>query len=280
MMADWSRLENEAIVADYLDMLELELRGEPFNKTEHRRQLAPLLNNRSDGSIEFKHANISAALIELGYAYIDGYQPRYNYQDALLLVVEEHLATRPALAELMRMKATESATVPSVEDILARMEAPPTPRAPLRDRVHGGRQRKGVRVDFLALETANADLGKAGEEFVVNFERARLIHAGNGKLADRVEHVSLTQGDGLGFDVRSFEATGGDRLIEVKTTMLGKDWPFFVTKTELMVSREEADVYQLYRLFGFRSDPRLFSLPGALDRTCDLDPTRYQATVA
>jgi hypothetical protein len=280
MMADWSRLENEAIVADYLDMLELELRGEPFNKTEHRRQLAPLLNNRSDGSIEFKHANISAALIELGYAYIDGYQPRYNYQDALLLVVEEHLATRPALAELMRMKATESATVPSVEDILARMEAPPMPRAPLRDRVHGGRQRKGVRVDFLALETANADLGKAGEEFVVNFERARLIHAGNGKLADRVEHVSLTQGDGLGFDVRSFEATGVDLLIEVKTTKLGKYWPFFVTKTELMVSREEADVYQLYRLFGFRSDPRLFSLPGALDKTCDLDPIRYQAAVA
>jgi len=71
-MASWSRLENEAIVADYLDMLELELRGEPVNKTEHRRRLTPLLNGRSDGSIEFKHANISAALIDLGFTYVDG----------------------------------------------------------------------------------------------------------------------------------------------------------------------------------------------------------------
>lgn len=279
-MADWSRLENEAIVADYLDMLELELREEPFNKTEHRRQLAPLLNNRSDGSIEFKHANISAALIDLGYAYIDGYQPRYNYQEDLLGVVEEHLAARPALAELVRVKATEPATAPSVEDILTRMEAPPTPRARPRDRIHDARQRKAVRVDFVALEAANSVLGKAGEEFVVNFERARLIHAGKGKLADRVEHVSVTQGDGLGFDVRSFETTGSDRLIEVKTTILGKDYPFRVTRNELEVSREEAGAYQLYRLFHFRRDPRLFSLPGALDRSCDLNPEVYKASVA
>ena len=39
-MADWSRLEVEAAVADYLDMLALELRDEPFNKAEHNRNLA------------------------------------------------------------------------------------------------------------------------------------------------------------------------------------------------------------------------------------------------
>ena len=52
-MASWSRLENEAIVADYLDMLELELRGEPVNKTEHRRRLAPLLSGRADWAMQF-----------------------------------------------------------------------------------------------------------------------------------------------------------------------------------------------------------------------------------
>jgi hypothetical protein len=278
-MADWSRLENEAIVADYLDMLELELRGDPFNKTEHRRQLAPLLNDRTDGSIEFKHANISAALIDLGYAYIDGYQPRYNYQDALLSVVEEQLAARPALAELMRVQAAEPAGVPSVEDLLARMEAPPRPAERPSRRVTEPPARR-AKVNYLALEAANASLGRAGEEFVVNFERARLIHAGKGKLADRVEHVSLTQGDGLGFDVQSFESSGADRLIEVKTTTYGKHVPFFVTRNELQVSREEAEAYQLYRLFHFRRDPRLFNLPGALDRSCDLDAAVYSARVA
>lgn len=278
-MADWSRLENEAIVADYLDMLEQELRGEPVNKTEHRRQLAPLLDDRSDGSIEFKHANVSAALIELGYAYIDGYKPRSNYQDALLSVVEEQLSARPALAELMRIQAIEAAVVPTVEDLLARMEAPPAPREAPSRRVSEPPSRR-VKLNYLALEAANSSLGLAGEEFVVNFERARLIHAGKGKLADRVEHVAVTQGDGLGFDVRSFEASGADRLIEVKTTTYGKFIPFFVTQNELDVSREQAEAYQLYRLFHFRRDPRLFNLPGALDKSCDLDPTVYTARVA
>jgi len=34
MPSDWSRAEVEAAVSAYLDMLELELRGQPFNKTE------------------------------------------------------------------------------------------------------------------------------------------------------------------------------------------------------------------------------------------------------
>lgn len=55
---DWSREEVEAIVADYLHMLTLELSGQSYNKTEHRRRLQAKLNQRSDGSIEFKHCNI------------------------------------------------------------------------------------------------------------------------------------------------------------------------------------------------------------------------------
>jgi hypothetical protein len=277
-MASWSQLENEAIVADYLDMLELELRGEPVNKTEHRRRLAPVLSGRSDGSIEFKHANISAALIDLGYAYVDGYKPRANYQDALLSVLEEQMVTRPALAALLRLRASEPAAVPSVDDLLARMEGPLSPTEARSRRV--AEPPRQVKVNYLALEASNASLGRAGEEFVVNYERARLIHAGKDKLADRVEHVALTRGDGLGFDVRSFEANGGDRLIEVKTTTYGKYIPFFVSRNELQVSRDEADAYQLYRLFQFRRDPRLFNLPGALDQSCDLDPAVYTARVA
>ena len=33
---DWSRVEVEAIVADYLKMLTLELAGQRYNKTTHR----------------------------------------------------------------------------------------------------------------------------------------------------------------------------------------------------------------------------------------------------
>ena len=87
----WSKIECEAIVADYIDMLFRECRGEPFNKAKHRRNLQNKLNNRSIGSIEFKHQNISAILLEEGHVYIRGYQPAKNYQRMLREVVLERL---------------------------------------------------------------------------------------------------------------------------------------------------------------------------------------------
>ena len=57
MPGAWSREEVEAVVADYREMLSLELRNEPFNKAERNRNLQRLLNNRNHGSIERKHQN-------------------------------------------------------------------------------------------------------------------------------------------------------------------------------------------------------------------------------
>lgn len=56
---DWSREEIEAVVADYLQMLTTELAGPTYNKTEHRLQLQTMLNNRSNGSIEFKRDKVA-----------------------------------------------------------------------------------------------------------------------------------------------------------------------------------------------------------------------------
>lgn len=55
--SDWSREEVESVIADYLAMLTLELRHEPYNKAAHRRQLLGLLNERSESAIERKHQN-------------------------------------------------------------------------------------------------------------------------------------------------------------------------------------------------------------------------------
>ncbi len=72
MAADWSPEEVAATVADYLVMLEHDLRGEPYNKREHNRRLQIGLRGRSTAAIEFKHQNISAVMIALGFPYIDG----------------------------------------------------------------------------------------------------------------------------------------------------------------------------------------------------------------
>lgn len=131
--------------------------------------------------------------------------------------------------------------------------------------------------DYLAREAANSRLGAAGEAFVLNYEKARLLHAGKDSLSDRIEHVSATEGDGAGYDIRSFNVDGTDRLIEAKTTRYGIDTPFFLTANELRVSDENRDRYHLYRVFEFRETPKLFTLPGFIGEMARLEPRTYIA---
>jgi hypothetical protein len=98
-LMDWSREEVESIVADYLQMLTMELAGQTYSKTEHRRRLQTQLNNRSDGSIEFKHGNISAAMIDLGLLYVRGNKPRVNYQTLLAIVADGQVRGKTALSQ-------------------------------------------------------------------------------------------------------------------------------------------------------------------------------------
>lgn len=283
MAGSWSRAEVEATVADYRAMLALELSDQPFNKTEHRRKLLKLLNDRSERSIERKHQNISAVLIELGYPWIDGYKPLGNYQELLLEVVLEQVEEDQILLALIRKDAA-TAVAPSApvspEDLLAALEEPPAgvARTPYLDRVKE-RNVTPPRLNYLELEASNAKQGQDGEAWVMAFEQARLRQAGKDALAEKIEWVSRDAGDHFGFDIRSFETNGSDRLVEVKTTKRGKESPFFVTRNELRVSREHGKAFHLYRLFRFSRGPRLYTVAGALDRSCVLDPTGYEARV-
>jgi hypothetical protein len=92
----WTESEDRAIVADYLAMLAAVGRGEKINKAATRRALLPVLNNRSEGSIEFKRCNVSAVLVSLGRGYLSGYLPRDNYQSRLVDTVKAALGITPA----------------------------------------------------------------------------------------------------------------------------------------------------------------------------------------
>lgn len=253
-----------------------------YNKSAHRRRLAGALNHRTDGAIERKHQNVSAILIELGLVYISGYKPLRNYQQLLFEAVADRLAASRTLVALVGTQVAEPAVIPSLEDILGALVESPSPdpdaRRYLASRVRE-RPSGRVGVDYLAAEARNRSLGAAGEEFVVRFETARLAHAGKDGLAGRVERVSETRGDGLGFDVLSFETSGEERLIEVKTTAYGPLTPFFVTRNEVAASREASEHYHLYRAFNFRREPRLFAKRGSLDVLFHLEASQFIASV-
>lgn len=128
MSDDWSQQEVEIIVEDYLSMLALELRGQDYSKAERNRELRKLLPVRSRGSIEFKHQNISAVMIEIGYPYVEGYKPRSNFQGLLQEVVERRVHARPELATTVTKLIEQPAVKPaSLGDILAILVDPPTP---------------------------------------------------------------------------------------------------------------------------------------------------------
>jgi hypothetical protein len=103
-------------------------------------------------------------------------------------------------------------------------------------------------------------LGVAGEEWVVVLEQEHLRRAGHDNLASAVRWVAREDGDGAGYDIRSFRPDGTERLIEVKTTNLGPLTPFYITRWEVEVSRLRAASYSLYRVHGFTRDPRIYVL--------------------
>ena len=61
---DWTAEELDLIIADYFAMLSAEIRRVSYDKTQHRKALMAHID-RSDGSIEFKHHNVSAVLQQL-----------------------------------------------------------------------------------------------------------------------------------------------------------------------------------------------------------------------
>jgi hypothetical protein len=282
MAEDWSREEVEAVVADYLAMLDLELRGVEFNKAERNRNLQRILNGRSHGSVERKHQNISAILLELGIPYVDGYKPLGNYQALLREIVEERMADATGLENRVAAVAeAEVAAPPLVMDLLSILKKAPKPDSTTPSVYERPKRRRiGVRKNWLEMEARNQSLGRAGELLVVQFEQQRLWKAGLKKLSDRVEHVSATKGDGLGYDVLSFDDEERERWIEVKTTQFGAMTPFFASRAEVNVSVEFERQYHLYRLYSFTRGPKLFTLPGSLQASCRLEPFTFSATPA
>ena len=275
---DWTREEVEAIVADYLRMLTLELSGQSYSKAEHNRRLQTLLPSRTKAAIEYKHGNISAVLKELGYPRIEGYKPLSHAQRGLLTdVVIARVPGDQTLDRAILAAVEQPAVAPVLTDFSNVLTVAPTRN------LHASEalppiERIGVKRDYFQRESQNRLLGLAGEELVLQLEKWRLQRCGCEKLANEVEHVSQTRGDGLGYDIRSFESNGDERLIEVKTTTFGMETPFFVTKGELSLSIERPQNFRLYRVFDFRKTPRLFTLNGPIERHCDLDPVTYRAT--
>lgn len=275
MSTAWTDTENDQIVSDYFSMLSLDVSGAHYNKAEHRRLLCAKIG-RSEGSIEYKHQNISAVLKAIGEDWIPGYKPAFNYQNALEDAVLRWLEANPKWLDPSTRRAPTVQTQIQEGEIFFVGPAPT-----LRNEPEPIELEKTLAVarklDIAGRDERNRKLGRAGEEKALSYERASLVSAGRQDLAGRIVWVSEEIGDGAGYDIASFEPDGRERLIEVKTTNGWERTPFWISKNELSVADEHRKSWVLMRLYNFARRPAAFELRPPLDAHVQLTATTYQA---
>ena len=268
---DWSADELDAIVADYFAMLDLEQEGRSFVKAHRAAALMDQIG-RTHRSVEFKHMNISAVLSELGLPTIRGYKPKFNFQNAIFDAIDRFLSANPAIVR------AEFIETPSLMEPATLFEEPP-PELKLANSTRPDRLERLVRkFDPSERDFRNRALGKAGEALVFDFERARLTAFDRQDLARKVRWVAQEDGDGAGYDVHSFDPSGRDRLIEVKTTCGLRTTPFFLTRNERSLAGERPDAFRLFRVYEFSTGNRLFRLRPPLEDHVRLEAETYRAS--
>ncbi len=277
MAADWSNEEVYYIVNDYFTMLLDELAGMPLNKSVHRRSLKTILNNRSEGSIEFKHQNISAALIKLGLPYIKGYKPMVNYQQILETSILEYISK--SKSKLLPLFLQFSDTIDmKLENIkFSTLIVDPPEKQNILNEPKSRFVRKPFKINYLEREQNNSAIGSLGEKLVIEYEMFRLKSNGQSNLINAIQWISKYD-DGAGYDILSKNFDGSDRYIEVKTTKLSREAPFFFSKNEYEFSKSNNNQYYLYRLFNFNSIPKMFWFKGSYETFCNVEAIGYRGS--
>jgi hypothetical protein len=231
---------------------------------------------RTHRSVEFKHQNISAVLEELGLPWIPGYKPKRNYQAAIFDAIDRYLS---AHREVMYQQFSPAILHAKEEgnDLSVFTDPPvlsPEKSQPLR------LERLVKKFDPVERDFRNRSLGKAGEAFVIQVEGERLAKAERPDLVRKIRWVAAEDGDGAGFDILSFDPSGNERLIEVKTTNGAAKTPFFLTRNEHEVSKARAESWRLYRVHLFAQTPRIFTLAPPLERVVHLRTEAWRASFA
>ena len=252
-------------------MLRHELASGHYVKAVHNRALQEL-TGRTSGSIERKHQNISAVLVRLGLPWINGYKPLPNFQNALIEGISRYLSARRE--PLLDLKEPQQWRVAEAKElwigpppVIEETESPTPPAL----------HRLVRKFDPAERDARNRELGEQGEALVFEHERRRLVAEGREDLARKVEWTSKEVGDGAGYDIKSFDNSGYERLIEVKTTAGAATTPFFISENERAFSEERPEAFRLLRLYSFLDRPAAFELVPPLQERLQLSPIGYRA---
>jgi hypothetical protein len=136
-------------------------------------------------------------------------------------------------------------------------------------------------INFEGEIKKNTELGKKGEDIVVEYEKTRLIIEGREDLVDKVVATRDIAGNAERFDVLSYDKNGNEKYIEVKTTKGGLNNIFHISENEVEFSEEYKEKYYLYRVYNFNvktMSADLKIIKGAISRD-KLQATNYTCRI-
>jgi hypothetical protein len=110
------------------------------------------------------------------------------------------------------------------------------------------RFRTARKINWEGLFQEKMKTGLKGEEIIFQMEKDYLQSIGKYTLASSVNHVSVEQGDGLGYDILSFFSDGRKKYIEVKTTSQSITSSYNISRNELSFLKENPEQSFIYRL--------------------------------
>jgi hypothetical protein len=100
-------------------------------------------------------------------------------------------------------------------------------------------------------------IGLAGEEFVLDREKQRLVESG--LLRPGYPFHTALSAPNAGYDILSLSPNAQDIFIEVKTTTMPREHPwgrvFFLSAPEYQFYRENGARYKLYRVWNIYVNP-------------------------
>lgn len=142
-------------------------------------------------------------------------------------------------------------------------------------------QTRRTKADYNKINISKEKVGKDSEKLVYDLEKERLINENREDLAKRVFWESEENGDGAGYDIRSFEKKDGEYIeiyIEVKGTNKSINEPFDISKNEIEASNKYKDQYYIYRVANIYSNkPKFYKINGRIEDNFNLEATSFKA---
>ncbi len=132
--------------------------------------------------------------------------------------------------------------------------------------------------DYALKEKNNKKLGDLGEELVLKYEKEKLMSLNRNDLAEKVLHVSKIEGDGAGYDIKSYDINGSIMYIEVKATRGNINTDFFMSPREIKFSKKNKNSFFLYRVFDINkeNDGKFYIVQGDITETFNTEPTNFK----